>query len=110
MLLGDDVRAYPSAKERVEEPPKPFVLPPAHNDMRRVYAYTVPERVNRAVAYANRVDLERNLPQSGKTESESGEARGYPVPPRGGAQHAPATGRRSRKASPYNTMKEVETT
>ena len=31
MLLGGEMGAYPSAKERVEEPPKPFVLPPAHN-------------------------------------------------------------------------------
>ena len=28
--------------------------------------YVVPERANRAVAYANRVDLEHNLPQSNK--------------------------------------------
>ena len=28
--------------------------------------YSVPERVNREVAYANRVDLEQNLPQSNK--------------------------------------------
>lgn len=72
--------------------------------------YTVPERANRTVAYANRVDLELNLPQSAKAESDRDDNNGYPVPPRGGAQHAPATGRRSRKASPYNTMKEVETT
>ena len=50
MLLGDEVRAYPSAKERVEEPPKTFVLPPAHNDMRRVYAYLVKHRgIDRSV-------------------------------------------------------------
>ena len=28
--------------------------------------YTVPERANREVAYANRMDLEQNLPQSNK--------------------------------------------
>ena len=31
--------------------------------------YIVPERVDRAVAYANREDLERNLPQSNKAEN-----------------------------------------
>ena len=44
MLLGGEMGAYPSAKERVEEPPKPFALPPAHNDMRRVFAYLVKHR------------------------------------------------------------------
>lgn len=33
MLLGGEVGTiYPSATERVEEPPKPFVLPPIHSD------------------------------------------------------------------------------
>lgn len=50
MLLGNEVTVYPSAKERVEEPPKPFVLPSAHNDMRRVYAYLVKHRgIDRSV-------------------------------------------------------------
>ena len=44
MLLGGEMGAYPSAKERVQEPPKPFVLPPAHKDMRRVFAYLVKHR------------------------------------------------------------------
>lgn len=44
MLLGDEVRTYPSAKERVEEPSKPFVLPSANKDMRRVYAYLTKHR------------------------------------------------------------------
>lgn len=40
MLLGGEVGTiYPSASERVEEPPKPFVLPPIHSDM-RMYIYT----------------------------------------------------------------------
>jgi hypothetical protein len=40
MLLGGEMgTAYPSAKERIVEPPKPFALPPANSDMRRVYAY-----------------------------------------------------------------------
>lgn len=59
--------------------------------------YTVPERANRAVAYANRVDLEMNLPQSSKAESDRDDSRGYPVPPRGGAQHAPAQERSRRQ-------------
>lgn len=45
MLLGGEAGTiYPSAAERVEEPPKPFVLPPIHSDMRRVYAYLVKHR------------------------------------------------------------------
>ena len=51
MLLGGEVGTiYPSAAERVEEPPKPFVLPPIHSDMRRVYAYLVKHRnIDRSV-------------------------------------------------------------
>ena len=41
--------------------------------------YVVPERANRAVAYANRVDLERNLPQLSEPE-EMDESRGYGYP------------------------------
>lgn len=50
-LLGGELgTAYPSAKERVEEPPKPFALPPVHKDMRRVYAYLVKHRgIDRSV-------------------------------------------------------------
>lgn len=41
MLLGGELgTAYPSAGERTEEPAKPFALPPANKDMRRVFAYT----------------------------------------------------------------------
>ena len=41
---------YPSDQERVEEPPKPFVLPPANSNMRRVYAYLVKQRnIDRSV-------------------------------------------------------------
>ena len=68
--------------------------------------YTAPERADRTVAYASRVDLEKNLPLSGKTKTEDVASEGYPVPSRGGAAHIPADGRRSKKASPYNTMKE----
>ena len=60
MLLGGDVGTiYPSAAERVEEPPKPFVLPPVHSDMRRVYAYLVKHRsIDRSVvAYFAREKL-----------------------------------------------------
>ena len=48
--------------------------------------YTVPERANRAVAYANRVDLERNLPQSCKAEDVD-ESRAYAVSGHGGMAH-----------------------
>ena len=51
--------------------------------------YIVPERVDRAVAYANREDLERNLPQSSK--AENADMRGaYAVSGRGGIAHEPA--------------------
>lgn len=36
--------AYPSAGERTEEPVKPFALPPANKDMRRVFAYLIKHR------------------------------------------------------------------
>ena len=51
MLLGGELgTVYPSAQERVEEPPKPFVLPPANSNMRRVYAYLVKHRnIDRSV-------------------------------------------------------------
>lgn len=51
MLLGGEMgEAYPSAAEREEEPPKPFVLPPANSNMRRVYAYLVKHRgIDRSV-------------------------------------------------------------
>ena len=60
LLLGGEMGTiYPSAKERVEEPPKPFVLPPANRDMRRVYAYLVKHRgIDRSViAYFAREKL-----------------------------------------------------
>ena len=51
MLLGGELgTVYPSAEERVDEPPKPFVLPPANSNMRRVYAYLVKHRnIDRSV-------------------------------------------------------------
>lgn len=51
MLLGGEMgTVYPSAQERVEEPPKPFVLPSANSNMRRVYAYLVKHRnIDRSV-------------------------------------------------------------
>lgn len=39
LLGGEQGQAYPAAQEKQPEPPKPFVLPPANKDMRRVYAY-----------------------------------------------------------------------
>lgn len=51
--------------------------------------YIVPERADRAVAYANREDLERNLPQSSK--AENADMRGaYAVSGSGGIAHEPA--------------------
>ncbi len=46
LLLGGETGEiiYPSAKEKVVEPPKPFELPPKHQDMRRVYAYLLKQR------------------------------------------------------------------
>ena len=58
--------------------------------------YTVPERANRAVAYANRVDLERNLPRSGKAE-DAEERRAYPVSGHGGIAHEPTIEKSKRK-------------
>lgn len=50
LLGGEQGTAYPSSRERVEEPTKPFALPPANNDMRRVYAYLVKHRgIDRSV-------------------------------------------------------------
>ena len=51
MLLGGELgTVYPSAEERVEEPPKPFVLPAPNSNMRRVYAYLVKHRnIDRSV-------------------------------------------------------------
>ena len=51
--------------------------------------YIVPERVDRAVAYANREDLERNLPQSNKAENADVSG-AYAVSRRGGIAHEPA--------------------
>lgn len=46
LLLGGETGEiiYPSAKEKVVEPPKPFELPPKNQDMRRVYAYLLKQR------------------------------------------------------------------
>ena len=45
LLLGGELgTAYPSARERTEEPVKPFALPPANKDMRRVFAYLIKHR------------------------------------------------------------------
>ncbi len=46
LLLGGESGeiVYPSAKEKVIGPPKPFELPPRNQDMRRVYAYLLKQR------------------------------------------------------------------
>ena len=51
--------------------------------------YIVSERTDRAVAYANREDLERNLPQSSKAE-DTDVSGAYAVFKRGGMAHEPA--------------------
>ena len=51
--------------------------------------YIVPERADRTVAYANREDLERNLPQSSKAE-DTDVSGVYAVSRRGGMSHEPA--------------------
>ena len=69
--------------------------------------YVVPERANRAVAYANRVDLERNLPQLSEPE-EMDESRGYAVSSRGGIAHAPAQERAVKRGKQMKTFGEEE--
>ena len=58
--------------------------------------YIVPERVDRAVAYANREDLERNLPQSNKAENADVSG-AYAVSRRGGIAHEPAVDKPRRR-------------
>ena len=68
-------------------------------------SYTVPERANRAVAYANRVDLERNLPQSSKAEDVD-ESRAYAVSGHGGMAHDPVQEKPRRRGRSIKTMEE----
>ena len=58
--------------------------------------YIVPERADRAVAYANREDLERNLPQSNKAENVDVSG-AYAVSKRGGMAHEPAVEKSRRR-------------
>ena len=58
--------------------------------------YIVPERADRAVAYANREDLERNLPQSNKAENADVSG-AYAVSRRGGIAHEPAVDKPRRR-------------
>ena len=44
LLLGGGGVIHPAARERVQEPPKPFTLPPINKDARRVFAYLVKHR------------------------------------------------------------------
>lgn len=44
LLGGEQGKAYAQANRQAEEPAKPFALPPAHTDMRRVYAYLLQRR------------------------------------------------------------------
>ena len=58
--------------------------------------YIVSERTDRAVAYANREDLERNLPQSSKAE-DTDVSGAYAVSKRGGMAHEPAVDKPRRR-------------
>lgn len=69
--------------------------------------YTVPERANRTVAYANRVDLERNLPQSSKAE-EIDEHRAYPVSGHSGIAHTPTQEKSRKKGNQMKTYAEED--
>ncbi|WP_195198668.1 DUF3991 and toprim domain-containing protein [Faecalispora jeddahensis] len=44
LLGGEQGESYRPASQKESEPKKPFALPPAHTDMRRVYAYLVKTR------------------------------------------------------------------
>lgn len=44
LLNGEQGQAYRPSGQRRPEPPKPFVLPEAHTDMRRVFAYLTKTR------------------------------------------------------------------
>ena len=58
--------------------------------------YIVPERADRAVAYANREDLEHNLPKSNKAEDVDVSG-AYAVSGRGGIAHEPAVDKPRRR-------------
>lgn len=50
LLNGEQGQPYQRAEPKQERIPKPFELPPAHSDMRRVYAYLMQQRfINRDV-------------------------------------------------------------
>ena len=44
LLGGEQGQAYRESRQAEPEPPKPFMLPEAHTDMRRVFAYLVRTR------------------------------------------------------------------
>ena len=44
LLGGEQGQCYPQAREKAPPPSKPFALPPANRDMRRVYAYLMKHR------------------------------------------------------------------
>lgn len=69
--------------------------------------FFVPERANRTVAYANRVDLERNLSQSSKAE-EVDECRAYPVSGHGDIAHTPAQEKSRKKGNQMKTYAEED--
>ena len=59
------------------------------------------------MAYANRVDLARNLPQLSEPE-EMDESRGYAVSSRDGIAHAPAQERAVKRGKQMKTFGEEE--
>lgn len=69
--------------------------------------FSVPERANRTVAYANRVDLERNLSQSSKAE-EVDERRAYPVSGHGDIAHTPVQEKSRKKGNQMKTYAEED--
>ena len=53
LLGGEQGKVYRRAQDKQPEPPKPFVLPKAHTDMRRVYAYLTRTRcINKDIVSA----------------------------------------------------------
>ena len=44
LLNGEQGQAFPAAKEKQQEGPRPFTLPPTHHNMRRVFGYLLWQR------------------------------------------------------------------
>lgn len=70
--------------------------------------YVVPERRDRTVAYAGRIDLERSLLRYRMAEKGTNRPRSYSVPPRGGIGHAPIQEKRERRKGYMKTYGEED--